>query len=457
MPEPAGTKTPQVSVYVVSRDYGRFLAEAIESVLRQHHADWELLLVDDGSTDNTADVVKLYSGDPRVRVFTTRGIGLPAVCNLALHEARGRYLIRLDGDDVLDENALLVLTSYLDREPDVALVFPDYYLMDEGGEILAHERRHNLAETNHKMQPPPNGACTMIRKSVLESVGGYREDLGAQDGFDLWAKIRDTHRAANVNLPLFYYRRHGQNLTNSTYRILAARRQIKKDAIERDLQRFRPLMAVIPCRRNYDFRPDLWSVELNGKSLLRRKLELCLSSSLFDRVVVTSDTEAVLPTIESFADQRLAFFKREPSETLRSRSIVGTLSRVAQAFDPELNGVTVLCYLPSPFVTLGSLEEAVCTLVFNDADSSVGVEEIKEPVFCRTPFGLKAVNSITSFRTDSDFVYREANIALATRNKNLRLGSLVGPCPINFIVAQEESFFIDSEKKLQIAHILDAR
>lgn len=450
-------KAPQVSVYVVSRDYGRFLAEAIESVLRQHHDDWELLLIDDGSSDNTAEVMRLYSGDPRVRVFSTAGIGLPAVCNLALDQARGKYLIRLDGDDVLDENALLVLTSYLEREPDVALVFPDYYLMDEGGEILAHERRHKLAETNHKMQPPPNGACTMIRKSVLASVGGYREDLGAQDGFDLWAKIRDTHRAANVNLPLFYYRRHGHNLTNSTYRILAARRQIKKDAIGPELQRFRPLMAVIPCRRNYDFRPDLWSVELNGKSLLQRKLELCLSSSLFDRVVVTSDTEAVLPTIESFADKRLAFFKRETAETLRSRSIVGTLSRVAQAFDPESNGVTVLCYLPSPFVTLGSLEEAVCTLVFNEADSSVGVEEIKEPVFCRTPFGLKAVNSVNGFRTDFDFVYREANIALATRNKNLRSGSLVGPCPINFVVAHEESFFIDSEKKLQIAHILDAR
>jgi CMP-N-acetylneuraminic acid synthetase len=453
----ASENTPQVSVYVVSRDYGRFLAEAVESVLRQHHDDWELLLIDDGSKDNTADVIRLYSGDPRVRVFTTAGIGLPSVCNLALHEARGKYLMRLDGDDVLDENALLVLTSFLDRDPEVALVFPDYYLMDEGGEILAHERRHRIAETNHKMQPPPNGACMLIRKSVLESVGGYREDLGAQDGFDLWAKVRNTHRVANVNLPLFYYRRHSQNLTNSAYRILAARRQIKKDAIGPELQRLRPLMAVIPCRRNYDFRPDLWSVGLNGKSLLRRKLELCLSSSLFDRVIVTSDTEAVLPTIESFGNDRLAFFKRDPSETLRSRSIVGTLSRVAQAFDPELNGVTVLCYLPSPFVTLGSLEEAICTLVFNDADSSVGVEEIKEPVFCRTPFGLKAVNSINSFRADFDFVYREANIALATRNRNLRAGSLVGPCPINFIVAHEESFFIDSEKKLQIAHILDAQ
>jgi hypothetical protein len=87
----------------------------------------------------------------------------------------------------------------------------------------------------------------------------------------------------------------------------------------------------------------------------------------------------------------------------------------------------------------------------------VGVEEIKEPVFCRTPFGLKAVNAVSGLRSDFDFVYREANIALATKNKNLRSGSLVGPCPINFLVAHEESFFIDSEKKLQIAHILDVR
>ena len=218
----------------------------------------------------------------------------------------------------------------------------------------------------------------------------------------------------------------------------------------------RPLLAVIPCRRNYDFRPDLWSVELNGKSLLRRKLEMCLSSPLFDKVVVASDTDAVLPTVESFADSRVELIMRDTSDTLRSRNIVGTLSRVAKRFDPNSTGVTVLCYVPSPFVTLGSLEEAVYTLVFNDADSSMGVEEIKEPVFCRTPFGLKAINPVRGLRTDHDYVYREANIALATKNKNFSSGSLLGPCPINFIVAHEESFFIDSEKKLQIAHILDA-
>lgn len=457
MSENSEKRTPKISVYVVSHNYGRFLGDAIESVLRQHYENWELLLIDDGSSDHTPEVMQLYVNDPRVRVFKTPGIGLPAAANLALRESRGEYLIRLDGDDIFDENILFVLLSYLERDPEFALVFPDYYLIDEGGEIFAHERRQKISESSHLMDMPPNGACTLIRKSVLESIGGYREDLGAQDGFDLWTKIRNTHRAMNVNLPLFYYRRHGHNLTNSSYRILAARRQIKKDAIATELGMFRPLLAVIPCRRNYDFRPDLWSVELNGKSLLKRKLEMCLSSPLFDRVVVASDTEAVLPTIDEFNDSRVEFFKREASDTLRSRSIVNTLSRVAQRFDPEFTGLTVLCYIPSPFVMLGSLEEAVCTLVYNDADSSVGVEEIKEPVFCRTPFGLKAVNSAGSFRTDHDAVYREANLALATKNKNFRSGSLVGPSPINFIVAPEESFFIDSEKQLQIAHILDAK
>lgn len=448
---------PTVSVYIISHNYGRFLEQAIESVLQQHYEDWELILIDDHSTDQTSEIMQFYAGDSRVRIFKTQGIGLPAAANMAVQESRGKYIIRLDGDDVFDENILFILTSYLDRCPEAALVFPDYYLIDEGGEVFGHERRQKIAEFSHLTDMPPNGACTLIRKSILESIGGYREDLGAQDGFDLWAKIRNSHRALNVNLPLFYYRRHGQNLTNSSHRILAARRQIKRDAIVTQVKKYYPILAVIPCRKNYDFRQDLWAAELNGISLLKRKLEMCLASTLFDKVIVASDTLEVLNIMKDFNDKRLEFFKRDSSETLRSRNIVGTLGRLVKKFDPEANGITVLCYLPSPFVLLESLEEAVHTLVFNDADSSIGVEEIKEPVFSRTPFGLKMINAAGTFRTDHDYVYREANIAMATKNKNFSRGSLTGAYPINFIVSRDESFFIDSEKKLQIAHILDVR
>ena len=127
---------PTITVYIVSHNYGRYLEDAIESVLRQSVDNWELLIFDDNSTDNTKDVIQLYQGDSRIRTFFTPSIGLPAVCNRALTEARGEYVIRLDGDDVFDDNILLVLSNYLERDSACAMVFPDYFLMDEHGEIF---------------------------------------------------------------------------------------------------------------------------------------------------------------------------------------------------------------------------------------------------------------------------------------------------------------------------------
>ena len=447
---------PKITVYIVSHNYGNFLDQSIESVLRQNFHDWELLLIDDGSTDNTKDIMNLYRHDSRVRIISTDGIGLPAVANLALKESRGEFMIRLDGDDIFDENILLVLLNNIQNDPEVAVTFPDYYLIDEEGEIFSHEKRHKVFESSHLLDLPPNGACSLIRKSVLNEIGGYREDLGAQDGFDLWTKIRKRYRSVNINLPLFYYRRHGKNLTNSTNRILDARRQIKRDAIDNDLYKYSPLMAIIPCRENYDFIKDLWSVELNGESLLERKIKMCLQSKLFDQVVVAADTEKVLDVMNLFNDERLHFFKRETSDTIRSKSISTTLYKISKKLDPEFTGISVLSYLPTPFVTLNSLEEALCTLIYNDMDSSMGVEEINDPVFCRTSHGLKAINPNRNLRTDYDNVYREANIALAVKNKNFSTGSLLGPSTINFIVKPEECFFVDSKKKLQIAHIIDS-
>jgi glycosyltransferase involved in cell wall biosynthesis len=449
-------KAAKVSVYIASHNYGRFLEQAIESVLRQHFSDWELLIINDGSTDETSKIMEFYANHPKVRLFKLENIGLPAVANFALSKARGEYLIRLDGDDIFDENILLLFVSYLDLHQDCALIFSDYYLVDEGGEALSHERRQKLGELTFLNDMPPNGACTLIRTSVLKEIGGYREDLGAQDGFDLWLKIRDKYKVFNVNLPLFHYRRHGQNLTNKSNHILAARRRIKEDATEDLLGKNRPILCVILCRKQYDFRPDLWSASIGNKSLLKRKIEITLQSNLFDKIIIASDTEEVLPVLAEFSDLRLNFFLRDSSETIRSRSPVATLSKIVESYDPSHFGITVISYLSSPFTSKDSIEEAIYTLILNDADSSIGVEEIKEPVYCRNQFGLHVINQINTFRTDHDYVYREANVAFATKNKNFKTGSLTGPVTINFVVPQHENFYIDSELKLKIAHLIDS-
>ena len=242
-----------ISVYIPSHNYGKYVEEAISSVFSQSMTDWELILINDGSLDKTNVIFEAYAKHPRVRVFNVDGIGLPKTSNLALSVARGRYLIRLDGDDIFDENILLVLSNYLENNSDCALVFPDYYLMDELGNVYSHEWRRKLNTKDKLLDEPPNGACTMARISALKEVGGYREDLGAQDGLDLWLKIKNKYKTASVNLPLFYYRRHGKNLTEQPIKITNARRTLKKDGAKDLVKEKTPVIAVIPCREKFDF------------------------------------------------------------------------------------------------------------------------------------------------------------------------------------------------------------
>lgn len=441
----------KVTIYIMSHNYGKYLQDAINSVLRQSMDNWELLLINDNSSDNTDEVMAVYSGDERVRIFKTEEIGLPAAANLALKNANGKYLVRLDADDYFDDNFLLVLSYHLDINPDVALVFPDYFLIDEFNGLIRHDRRSSIYQNNHMLDMPANGACTMIRKSVLKKVGGYREDLGAQDGFDIWTKIVNEHKCRNINLPLFYYRKHGKNLTDNSQRILSARRTIKRDAANSALDNFRPIISIIPCRKNYDIFQDLWSKSINGKTLLDIALQTVIASPIFDKIVVASDNPEVEKIMQHLGDPRLCFVHRDSKLTIPSCSIVPTLETVVRDLNIDWQGISVLSYIQAPFTKTENLEEALFTLILNDADSSFAVEEIKAPLFKRAANGLVPINNTGTFISDFDIVYGDAMTSLATMNVNLKKGTLTGSRIVNFVVPREEAFFIHTRKDFEVA------
>ena len=143
-----------VTVYIPSHNYGKFVGSAIESVLKQSLSDWELLLIDDGSSDNTLEVLNLYKAHPKIRFSNTRHW---FACRLqfSYFNANGKYLIRLDGDDLFHEDILLVLANQLEQNPNAALAFPTI-LMDDFGDVYHHEQRERILMvttllTNHPM------------------------------------------------------------------------------------------------------------------------------------------------------------------------------------------------------------------------------------------------------------------------------------------------------------------
>ncbi len=134
----------------------------------------------------------------------------------------------LDADDYLDENALLVLSNILDIHPQIGLVYPDYFLVDESGAIIEVIRRKKIGQDVELLDLPALGACTMIREECLLEIGGYSEEFKCQDGYDLWLKFIESFNPYNVNIPLFYYRQHPSNLTKNKSHILKTRRCIKR-------------------------------------------------------------------------------------------------------------------------------------------------------------------------------------------------------------------------------------
>ncbi len=445
---------PLVTVYMPSHNYGRFLSEAIESVLRQTFDSWELLLIDEKSTDNSVEVMKLYCGNPKVKLYHTEHIGLPEVANFAISKAKGKYIVRLDADDVFDDNALLVLSNYLERRPDIALVFPDYFLMDEHGFVYAQERIQPIYYANHMLDSPPNGACTMIRKGVLQEIGGYRSDLGAQDGLDLWSKIRHQFKAENVNIPLFYYRRHGKNLTGDREFILNARREIKKDASIDKIAGSRPIIAIILCRENYDFVPNLWKQKITNKTLLDIAVERCLNSSLFDFIVVSSDNLEVRQYLEKYTDSRIIFKKRSSESTIRSRPVAHIIEELIREYDPDFSGISVLSIIQAPFVRAKTMEEVVYSLIFNDSDSSILVKEVESTLFEKTPHGLMQINYKGFMMSDFDTLYLDTKTCIAVKNSVISRGSHTGSSIVSTISPGDETWYINSQQDLFISETI---
>ena len=394
-----GHAAPRITVYVPCHDYGQFLDQALASIVGQTIGEWEIVVIDDGSTDETSTIAASYVSrfPDRVRVFrheTRRG--LPACSNIAFEHARGEYVIRLDPDDYLDESALLVLASYLDAHPEVALVYPNYSYVDEQGKLLGVEQRKKVGTEVQMLDLPAHGACTMVRRRVIKSIGGYDENYDAQDGYQLWLKILHKYQGqvANVATPLFFYRQHAGSLSADRGRILAARQSIKRGLVQRTQGPVKPrIVAIIGAKNTYAAMPNIVLAPCAGRPLIDYSLESAVEAGVFERVFVTTDDPHVVNYCAGRPDVLASLRPSELSLPNVRLSQVLHHSVTQMEHDHSIYpDIVVMLSVFTPLRRASHIREAVDTLLAYDCDSVVSVYEDLELHFIHGKHGLEPFN-----------------------------------------------------------------
>jgi glycosyltransferase involved in cell wall biosynthesis len=264
----------RVSVIVTAYNSAPFIAAAVDSVRAQTMRDFELVAFDDGSTDNTLELLRgMAAADPRIKVVTQPNSGKPSIArNRAIKHATGDWVCFLDGDDLYHPSRLEKMCAFVDANPDVGAVFSDYIKFrgepDANATTYLGALSFRESAKDFLTQVPPLGyrcsdavyafftldfvpihtSTVLVKRSVLLSEDGpFREDVVIAEDTDLWLRLARATRLGFVDAPLSYYREHAGGITKNRLRVA-------QDGVKiHELNRTRAAAVLSPTQlRRYD-------------------------------------------------------------------------------------------------------------------------------------------------------------------------------------------------------------
>jgi glycosyltransferase involved in cell wall biosynthesis len=240
------SRPPTVSVLMCVHNAQRYLEQAVTSILRQTFRDFELVVIDDGSTDGTRGILeRLASADARMRVISRPNTGLARALNEGLAHCRGEFVARMDGDDVALPERFARQVAFLRGHPDVVVVGTRVLYVnpfdlpvsgDEATSTSDHPLDHDaidaqlLAGRGGSIVHP----AAMFRREAMLGIGGYREHYNNSEDLDLFLRLAETGRVANLPDVLLRYRRHLESVSHQKYENQwRLKRQIVEEAYRR--------------------------------------------------------------------------------------------------------------------------------------------------------------------------------------------------------------------------------
>ena len=430
-------KTPLVTIYIVSKNYGKYLEKAIISVFDQSYKNWELFIVDDNSIDSTRNILKKkikFKNNKIILIKNTRNTGLQKIANRVLFSSKGKYFIRLDADDWFEPEAIKQMINVFEKKPYYEIVFGNYNFVDEDEVKLGVDKRYNYKSRKNFKHFPTHGACTMFKKKTLLEVGGYNEKLKAQDGWDIWQKIAKKDKIFHINKTLFNYRQHNNSLSKNKNKILKYRNMIFED-LSKKLNNKLNCLAIIPVKENYKNFFNVPFLKLGKKNLLQKTIECALNSTKVNKIAVTTSSKKVTNFLnKDYKKNNQIFLVKRDNDKNKYPNVKKIILNVVKNYNNKFKEkIDLIVYLSihAPFRTAKHIDRAINVLQVNNCDTVFSVNIEYDPIFKFSKKGIDILNpgrfDEINFEKETLLKFNGAIIASkysAIKNSNIFKGDL---------------------------------
>ena len=288
------------------------------------------------------------------------------------------------------------------------MVYSDYYEIDNSDNILIKQKQIDINSRNNLRDRPVLAACCLIRKSALFSVNLYDEKFNRQDGYDLWYKLIKEFNFKYISKPLFFYRKHTNNLTSDKASLYKTRSQILKKYAYEKIKKLN-IIGVVPVRGK-----EIESLhilkKIKKKPLLFYTLDEALKSKLMSKVILTTPDKKILLTAKKKYNNKILYHLRKKEHALLNThlkvGLLDSLKKIKKKID-----LIIILDVEYPFKKYFYIEQAISKLVLHNCDQVISsIFEINNNYYKYSKDGIQLISNdkLSSLRYEKKTILREA-------------------------------------------------
>ena len=279
-----------ITIYVVCTNHGQFISDCLNSLANQKKKNFNLNI--NGSTDNSNEIINKFKFKDAMLLEFKKTLTLHKIANFVIKKVNTEFIMRLDGDDMLEQNATKVFEKSISKNKSSVAFFGNYYLINQYGKKLGKFIRHDFKRVK-LLDQPAHGACTLFNKNFLLTVGGYESKFKAQDGFLIWLKLIESKKKfTHIKEPLWFYRQHTYNLTKNTNIINSSKFKILKLILKKNLNKISST-CFIPLLDREINNKFFSQFKIENKKLIDLKIDELLKCKFIKKIIISTDNELI--------------------------------------------------------------------------------------------------------------------------------------------------------------------